>query len=325
MPRRPDNLETVRLAIELLRRIPRQHKVSAPELRAQLADAGIARDLRTVQRQLEQLSMHFEIERDDRSKPYGYRWKDNASGLGLPWMSGQEALLLALAEQQLRDLLPASVVKSLAGFFEQARRSLGPGRSGRLEREWLAKVRVVSSSQPLLPPTIRPGVLEQVSNALYANLWLVVDYRNAEGRQSKAKVMPLGLAQQGPSLYLVCRFEGFEDERSLALHRMVSAEASTLGFERPAGFDLQAYDDEGRFGIGDGKRIRVRFDVARGAGHHLRETRLSADQVVEETEDGLRITATVIDSVRFRTWIRGFGDDVWNLRVLHGSASTSKR
>ena len=74
MPQRPDTLETVLLAVELLRRIPRGRKITASELHRQLKDAGIERSERTIQRQLEMLSSHFEIERDERSKPYGYRW-----------------------------------------------------------------------------------------------------------------------------------------------------------------------------------------------------------------------------------------------------------
>ena len=73
MPKRPDAKETVLLALELLRRIPRNSKVSAPELHKQLAEAGVERDLRTIQRQLEMLSDHFDIERDLQSKPYGWR------------------------------------------------------------------------------------------------------------------------------------------------------------------------------------------------------------------------------------------------------------
>ena len=50
MPKRPDTKETVLLALELLRRIPRQRKVSAKELFEQLAETAVARDLRTIQR-----------------------------------------------------------------------------------------------------------------------------------------------------------------------------------------------------------------------------------------------------------------------------------
>lgn len=119
------------------------------------------------------------------------------------------------------------------------------------EREWLNKVRVVSTSQPLLPPKVHSHAFEQVSNALYGNQWLDVTYRNAAGKQATSRVMPLGLAQQGPRMYLVCRFDGYGNERCLALHRMISASASSLTFDRPKDFDLKQFDDNGRFGYGD--------------------------------------------------------------------------
>ena len=48
MAKRSDTLETVLLAVELLRRIPRGRKVTASELHRQLKDAGIDRDLRIL-------------------------------------------------------------------------------------------------------------------------------------------------------------------------------------------------------------------------------------------------------------------------------------
>ena len=69
-------------------------------------------------------------------------------------------------------------MKSMDSFFTQARRNLGDDSQGhgvRLAREWPCKVRVVATSQPLLPPAIAPGVLEEVSEALYANRWLELD------------------------------------------------------------------------------------------------------------------------------------------------------
>jgi hypothetical protein len=71
MAKRPETLETVHIVLELLKRIPRSGQTSAPELQAQLNAAGLARDLRTIQRQLEMLTEHFDIERDNRSKQYG--------------------------------------------------------------------------------------------------------------------------------------------------------------------------------------------------------------------------------------------------------------
>ena len=198
MAKRSDTLETVLLAVELLRRIPRGRKITASDLHQQLKDAGIERDLRTIQRQLEMLSEHFEIERDDRSKPYGYRWLEQAKALAVPNLTPQESLLLQLAEEHLKHLLPARLMKSLDSFFIQAKRNLGTNSNARLEKEWPSKVRVVATSQPLLPPKLAPGVFEAVSEALYSNRWLQLDYKNASGNRKSVEVMPLGLVQQGP-------------------------------------------------------------------------------------------------------------------------------
>ena len=308
MSKRPDPLETLKLSHELLRRIPKGRTVTATELRQQLSYAGFERDMRTIQRQLETLSEYFDLDRDDSSKPYRYCWKEYAKGLSLPTLSTQESLLLMLAEQHLSSLLPAKLMKSMEGFFTQARSQLGDTGSTQHEREWLKKVRVVSTSQPLLPPKIDPVVFDQVSNALYGNNWLEVDYKNAAGKRTATRVMPLGLAQQGPRMYLVCRFDGYDNERSLALHRIVSARTMTLKFDRPKDFDLKQYDDDGRFGYGNGERIRLSFRIEKQAGLHLLESPLSVDQQVVELEDCYEITATVVDSEMLEWWLRGFGD-----------------
>lgn len=315
MAKREDSLRTLELTHEMLRRIPRGRAVTAPELQQQLADAGFERDMRTIQRQLEALSEFYDdIDRDDSTKPYRYSWKERSKGLSLPCLSTQESLLLMLAEQHLSSLLPAKLMRSMAGFFIQARSQLIEKSSTQCEREWLNKVRVVSTCQPLLPPKIDQVVFDQVSNALYGNQWLEVDYKNAAGKRTTTRVMPLGLAQQGPRMYLVCRFDGYDNERSLALHRIITARAQTLSFERPKGFDLKKYDDDGRFGFGNGERIRLSFRIEKEAGFHLLESPLSSDQQVVELDDAYDIFATVIDSAMLEWWLRGFGDAISKIR-----------
>lgn len=314
MGKRPDTIETVMLALELLKRIPRRQRVSASELHLQLADAGVMRDLRTIQRQLDMLAKHFDIERDERSKPFGYRWKELSPGLSIPRLNEQESLLLALVEQQSKSLLPAHLMKSMAPFFAQARANLGPRSNAKLERQWLSKIRVVSETQQLLPPKVQAGVFEVVSQALYANFWLHLVYTNAAGIESKIEVMPLGLAQQGPRLYLVCRYRDFDNERSLALHRIGSAKASTLHFQRPSTFDLATYEDEGRFGFGDGQKVQLSFSIRQDEGQHLLESPLSLDQEITRSAGWLDVTATVVDSQQLDWWLRGFGTAIRSIK-----------
>jgi predicted DNA-binding transcriptional regulator YafY len=316
MPRKPENLESVNLSLELLKRIPRQRKISASELHSQLLEAGFVRDLRSIQRQLESLSKHFDIECDNSSRPYGYRWRSTAVGLSLPGLTEQESLLLCIAEQNLKNQLPASLMKSLEGFFDQARRNLSPAlaeASVARAREWISKVRVVSPTLPMLPPRIERGVFEQVSQALYNNCWLDISYTNAEGKRTLAKVMPLGLAQQGVRLFMPCRFEGYSDTRNLALHRIQQATCTSQRFSRPNDFDLKTYDDNGRFAFGEGVKVQVHLWITARHAVLLAESPISEDQRIKPSkrkEGGHELRATVADSGLLVWWIRSLGKQV---------------
>lgn len=321
MSTRNDSLDTALLLMEILKRIPRQRRVTAAELQKQLAAHGYDRNIRSIQRHLDTLSSAFGLERDERSKPFGYRWREQAAALSLPGLTAQESLLLQLAQQHLQALLPPRLMRSMEPYFEQAGRNLDVGAgsdsgdaSARSARQWLRKVRVVPTSQPLLPPKIATEVFEEVTAALQDNCWLEVHYRNAAHQRRTACVMPLGLVQQGTSLYLVCRFEGYDNERNLALHRISTAQALLRSFAYPENFDLARYEADGRFGYGDGARIQLRFCITKPAGLHLTEARLSEDQRVQEHDEHYAITATVVDSAMLTWWLRGFGDEVWDVR-----------
>jgi hypothetical protein len=72
MAKRTNSVDTTFFSLELLRRIPCSQRITAHELHQQLMDAGIERNVRTIQRQLERLSQHFDLECDDRCRSYGW-------------------------------------------------------------------------------------------------------------------------------------------------------------------------------------------------------------------------------------------------------------
>ncbi|MEZ8204623.1 helix-turn-helix transcriptional regulator [Vibrio splendidus] len=316
MPKKSSTQESLALAFEILKRIPKSHQITARELHQQLGYIGIDRDLRTIQRNLEMLCDHFDIIRDERSKPYGYRWNKNSEGMALPKLTAQEALLLSLAEEYLIKLLPANIAASLDGFFQEAKYKLNPSSDRSKEREWLKKVRVVSETQPLLPPKISTEVFSAISEALFHDRLLNLEYYNAKQLQKPALVMPLGLAQQGQRIYLVCRFDGYENERSIAVHRVRKATVSSFGFERPKEFKLSQYDADGRFGFGEGEKIFLELLVKEELALLLSETPLSASQVVTELNNAYRITATIVDSMQLEQWISGLGELVISHRKI---------
>ena len=83
-----------------------------------------------------------------------------------------------------------------------------------------------------------------------------------------------------------------------------------MRFERPPDFDLKNYDDDGRFGFGEGERIRLTFKIDKQAGAHLLETPLSKDQEVKDLKEDYGISATVVDTEQLKWWLRGFGDAI---------------
>lgn len=314
MAKRPKEIETTLLQLEILRRIPRlPGKIDAKSLHEDLIDAGFERDLRSIQRTLKTLCEHFEIECDERSKPFGYSWKLNAKGLDLPILNEQQSLLLKLAEQQLKYLLPANIMSYMKPFFEQADR-LVSGSKDKPEYQWLNKVCVTPTSLPLIPAQVKDDIFAAVSQALFQNRLLHIEYQNPQGKKHAATIMPLAIATQGATIYLVCRYEGYNDNRLLALHRIRKASMSTFTFERPKDFNLKTYQNDGHLGFGNGEKIRLSFSIQHDAGFHLTETPLSKDQkILEENDEYYRIQATVAQNDMLEWWLLKFGEDIWDI------------
>jgi len=308
-------LDNALLILEILRRIPRRNFTTSAHLREQVAAAGYEVTLRTVQRHLDAICSRFDIECDTRGKPFGYRWMEGAEGLKLPLLTSSEALLLQLAKSEVSQLLPARALVSMAPLFATARRELEATPAPQVERRWLKKVQRIPDSQPLLAPKIAPGVFDAVSDALYRECKLRIHYRNAYGQRKSATVWPLGLVQQGVRLYLVCRFEGYDNERILALPRILQAEVSDESFTWPVGFDLADYCSGGDFGVSHGRKVRLCFRIEKACGQHLLESPLAADQTACDLGDVLEIKATVVDTELLQRWLRGWGEKVDGVEI----------
>lgn len=315
MPNKNKSNDTLRRLLFIVSRIPsKAHPLNAADLHSKVVEAGYTCTLRTTQRDLKMLSDQFQIDVDEDGKELFYSWNVNAKGMTIPALTPHDSLLLTLAQKHLENLLPARVMNSMKSFFLAAEQNLDATRAQR-DKGWLAKVRVVSATQPLLPPSIKKDVLEAIGNALYSDNYLNIKYENRGGKKGEALIKPLGLVQQGVRLYLVCQFDGYDNYRILAINRIVSAEVSGLTFERPPGFDLAAYDDDGKFGMGDGKRIRLSFSVKKVEGVLMLESPLSKDQTFVEHDDCYRITSTVIQTKVLDRWLRGYGDDIWDIET----------
>lgn len=298
----------------MLRLVPRAPaKISVKDLCERLRDADFPVTSRTVQRDLNELAAVFPLVSDDRDKPYGWSWQRDASSFDLPGLSIPEALTLTLVEQHLRNHLPPSTIDALQPHFQSAARALSSVDGAAMSKAWLNKVRSVMPQQPLQPPAMRDECQRTIYLALMKDLQLKLHYRkrDAEAATVYDVVHPLAIVQRGALIYLVCMFAGYDDLRTLALHRVQQAELLYEPARLKPGFDLDAYIATGQFGFLTGDPVLLRATFSRAAGEHLYETPLSGDQVLTVGEGAcIELSATVASTRSLVWWLLGFGDGV---------------
>ncbi|GGX77135.1 WYL domain-containing protein [Massilia dura] len=298
----------------MLRLIPRSpQKISAAELRERLSAADFPVTKRTVERDLNELAAVFPLVVDDRERPFGWSWERNAASFDLPGLTLPEALTLALVEQHLGNQLPPDAIDALQPHFRSARLALSAAGGAAPSKDWLGKVRSVPPHQPMMAPRVDAGCQRTVYQALMEGRQLRLHYRKRDATSETVyeAVHPLAVVQRGGVIYLVCMFADYEDVRTLALHRIVQAEARYDAARSKPDFDIDAYIGSGVFGVLTGGMVELRAVFTRAAGEHLHETPLTPDQMVSVDPEGrLHLSATVPVTRALVWWLLGFGDGV---------------
>lgn len=298
----------------MLRLIPRSpQKISATELHERLSAADFPVAKRTVERDLNELAAVFPLVVDDRERPFGWSWERNAPSFDLPGLTLPEALTLALVEQHLGNQLPPDAIDALQPHFRSARLALSAAGGAASSKSWLNKVRSVPPQQPMMAPRVDDACRRTVYQALMEGRQLRLHYRKRDAASDTVYevVHPLAVVQRGGIVYVVCMFAEYEDVRTVALHRIVQAEARYERARSKPGFDIDAYISSGVFGVLTGGMVRLRAVFTRAAGEHLYETPLTSDQVLSVNADGrLHLSATVPVTRVLLWWLLGFGDGV---------------
>lgn len=305
----------------MLRKIPRSPRViGTSELVALLSAAGFTIDLRTVQRDLNNLSEVLPIA-SDQHKPQGWSWLRDAGQFDVPGLEPQAALAFFMAEAHLHSVLPASTLESLRPWFDTAHGVLDEHGNGLAK--WPGKVRVLPRGLPLKVPVIRPEVQSAVYQAVLQDCKLSILYGSHSGKpdgeeQPRRTISPLALVVRDGVVYLVCVYDGYGDPRQLALHRLQAAELLDEPAQRPKGFSIDSYIAEGEFWIPLNPRpIKLEAEFYRSVAIHLRESPISDDQTIRDVdEDNVLLRATVPDTLELRLWLKSFGDDVAILKPV---------
>jgi predicted DNA-binding transcriptional regulator YafY len=305
-----NNKNTLARQWEMLKILPsRPPGKTAREITQYLADKGYDVTKRTVERDLQALSGTFPLYCNDRSPPFGWYFTPGTH-LDIPGFTISEALTLKLVEQYLTPLLPATMLATLHGHFEQATRKLDAMTDNPAAR-WTEKIRSVPPAQPFLSPVIEHDILESLQHALLTERQVEIGYRKLRAEDVVPYTLhPLGLLQRGPLMYLVATAFTYSDPRLYAVHRIRSITLREGAATRPAGFDLEAFVQGGGGNFGAGANIDLRLRVNADLAANLEEAPLSADMQVTRGDDGIVVTATLPDTWQLRWWLLSQADRV---------------
>ncbi|MBS1985954.1 MAG: WYL domain-containing protein [Bdellovibrionales bacterium] len=295
----------------MLKLLPRSpDSISTVELLERLRTQGFTVSIRTIQRDLNSLSLAFPLVGDE-SKPQGWSWTRGAPQIEFPALNVQTALTFVLAQSMLDQSLPAATVNYLRPWFSAAKEKLVD--SAHPDKLVKNKFRIVSRMPSLTPPLIDSDVQESVYRGVLSNLQIAIHYQSRQAKQEKRYIVhPLGVVIIDSVCYLICTFSSYEDVRVLALHRIKSAKILDSPSIRPKKFNLDDYINTGSLGILRGQEsISIEFLMNKKWAYHLYETPLAANQKIQELKgDWAKISAIVPDTSQIRWWLRSFGSDV---------------
>ncbi len=297
--------ETLSRQWELLNAIPKRAPgKTAAELTKTLTDQGFAISKRTVERDLNDLSLVFPLMTDDSVSPQRWGWMDDKD-LQLPGMSVVEAVMLQLVEGTLQHLLPEEMLEGLTGRFQQARKKLQALEQSNQNARLMDKIAVVSPGLPMRPPKTSPDLYEAVQQALTEQKQLQARYTSVYHQQQKDyRLNPLGLVQRGHVTYLIATVANYTDVRLFALHRFEHLTLEPSQLQTPAAFSLQAYLQSGALQFANDKQIQLQARVRPELSRLLVEAPLSDDMTLEPAADDWQtLTATVQHGWQLEWWI----------------------
>ena len=305
---------------QILSRLSTGKWMGTRELQENLEREGIEISLRTIQRDLNQISQRFPIE-SNKTVPQGWRWRSDAPIQSLPHMTSSQAVTFMMVEEHLKHLLPPSLIEEMNPWFDLARRSLSTQNN---VRQWINRVRIVPATQPLIPPVVEKQAQQAIYEGLLQDKQLECVYqgRNLSGEEKTYILNPLGLVQKGAIIYLICTRQDKTDIQTFALHRFKSASVLNSRAMHPVDFDIDAYIDSGALGFRvDYNRatqnIVLKMIMSEQDAHYFDESQLSKDQTIEKLADGLaQVTANVPFTSQLVWWLRGFGNKIQQIEPI---------
>lgn len=307
----PEAKDTALRLLALLHHIPKHPRyTTAPVLQEKLRERGFSVDLRTVQRDLKQLSRPFTLLDED----HGGRkhWSYSGDAPDLRDMEPETALALYLAEGHLKNLLPQSVLDLLGPHFNRARNTLD-GLGGNSLAYWAQRVRTLPNGKALLPAEVQAEVWQAVSTALLERKQLSVAYLSRSKGSAKPMLLhPAGLISRHSISYLIASVGDYDDLRQFALHRIQQAECLNAPARERPDFEINHYIRQDLNTTAPIEQVELIANVSPQIAWLLGETPLSPEQSLEQLEgsDWQRLRATVPNDQETLWWVFGLGENV---------------
>jgi predicted DNA-binding transcriptional regulator YafY len=302
--------DTTLRKILILTHLPRFPRgISSSDLARFLSDSGQEVHLRTIQRDLQELSAHFPLISIRSPGKRLWSWSGDATSLIFPNLSADEALALFLVERYVYELLPPQVAEHLESRFDQAREVLN--QSAKL-KTWTDRVYLLSRSPAMLSPRIEPSVLMKSYEALQKDVRLKLTYaKDTRGGAKDFDFSPLGMLLDGDVMYLVGMAREYENVLSLALHRIQKCELTATRARKLKGFRLEDYARESLFDLAKTGSIKLHLRIRGRLVRYLTENRLGPDQELTRIDEKTaEVRVTTNDASPLRWWLLSWGDKV---------------
>ena len=264
---------------------------------------------RTIRRDIDYLRYQLDAPVAYSALKRGYYYTEEQYQLPAIQIRERDLFALYLAEKLLAQYQGTPIFDSLQSVFAKIEDSLPD------------TIALCSSSEQALftviPPSttvILPEVLELVFAALRSATRLTILYRSPGSAPGKRDIDPYhGIRYEG-DWYVLAYCHLRRAIRTFSLARILSAQATTIGFTRPEHLDFQALFAS-HFGIHWGRgAIVVRICFTPSAAAFIRERQWHPSQTIEEQQDGgLILTLTVNHLLELKRWILSWGSSA---RVL---------
>ena len=275
--------DTLLRLFALLRLIPTEpQRIASTTLLEKLHDKGFSVTLRSIQRDLNRLSLPFSLLCDKSESPFRWSFTRNAP-LRLEDMDAPTALALCLSESHLATLLPQTVLDQLNPQFRRARHFLGDvGNNGLAD--WARRVRAIPNGKTLLPAEIALEVWRAVSGSLLERRQIEVAYRSrSKGGVKHLVLHPAGLVSRHAISYMLASVDGYDDVRQFALHRIQSIRMLEAEAREQSNFNIDDYIARGRFSQRQGDEcVELVADIHPQIAELLSETPLSDEQSLDD-------------------------------------------